>query len=518
LRERARAPTVTPPQGGRGKPQVRVLMKITWKLVLVVLASTALVLSVDGYLRVRHELIDFRADMIDELQTLGRVLERLLTDAWRSGGQQRVMQLIADTNGTTDRIDIRWIEPDKIAAAAEPLSLVEAQSARLLQGEAITIWGRNALGALTLFQYAPIRGPNGTLGVVELSESLAPMHAYARRTVLRTLGLWAGLVGLSGCLLFMIGLVMIGRPMRDIMEKTRRVGGGDLEGPLRLRARDEFAEIAEALNQMCDQLQASQARAHAEMTARIATLEQLRHADRLKTVGSLASGLAHELGTPLNVISGRANLITSGQLGPEDVAKSAHIIKEQVQHMATIIRQVLDFTRRKSPQRTRMDLRSLAQQSLDMIAPLAEQHQAVLVFRASPQAIHVCIEPEQIEQVIVNLITNAWQAMPQGGQIEVEVQQQDRRPPMGLDLATAPYACLMVADQGEGIREEDLLHIFDPFFTTKGTGQGTGLGLSITYGIVHDHEGWIEVANRCGGGACFRVYLPIEDEPCLDAF
>jgi signal transduction histidine kinase len=233
-------------------------------------------------------------------------------------------------------------------------------------------------------------------------------------------------------------------------------------------------------------------------------------------VGSLASGLAHELGTPLNVVSGRANLIASGQLAPDACSNSARIIKEQVQRMAAIIRQVLDFARRKAPQRTLMDLRSLAQQTLDMIAPLAKQHRAILTFRACPEALRVRIEPEQIEQVIVNLITNAWQAMPQGGRIEVEVQPQDRRQPLGRHLATAPYACLTVADEGDGIRDEDLMQIFDPFFTTKGTGQGTGLGLSISYGIVHDHEGWIEALNRSERGACFRVYLPLEDESCLD--
>ncbi|HEY7709032.1 MAG TPA: HAMP domain-containing sensor histidine kinase, partial [Candidatus Entotheonella sp.] len=425
-------------------------------------------------------------------------------------------RLIADTNRSTDRIHMRWIGLDDNTAAAVRLPLADDQLAQLLQGESVTAWEPARGGRSTLFQYAPIRSPNGALGVVELSESLAPMHAYARRTVLRTLGLGGGLVGLSGCFLLVIGMVMIGRPMRHIIDKTRRVGAGDLERPLRLRAHDEFGEIAEALNQMCEQLQASQARAQAEMTARIETLEQLRHADRLKTVGSLASGLAHELGTPLNVVSGRANLIASGQLTPDDCSNSARIIKEQVLRMTTIIRQVLDFARRKSPQRTCVDLRSLAQQTLDMVAPLAEQHQAVLAFRAWPEALRVRIEPGQIEQVIVNLITNAWQAMPQGGRIEVEVQPQGRRPPMGPQT-TAPYACLTVTDEGDGIREEDLLHIFDPFFTTKGTGQGTGLGLSISYGIVHDHEGWIEAANRPERGACFRVYLPLEASPCSRA-
>jgi signal transduction histidine kinase len=493
-------------------------MKITWKLVLVVLASTALVLSVDGYLRVRRELIDFRTDMIDELQTLGRVLEPLLGEAWRNGGRRRVLPLIQDINQSTDRIHIRWMELDKTATAAISMPLTDDQLTQLLQAQTVTTLGRDAFDKPRLYHFAPMGRADGVHGVVEFSESLDPLYAYAHRTIWRTVGLWLALVGLSGCLLLVIGLMMIGRPIHYIIEKTRRVGSGDLEGPLHGRARDEFGEIGQALNQMCEQLKTSQAQAQAEMTARIAALEQLRHVDRLKTIGSLASGLAHELGTPLNVISGRANLIASGELAPEACSKSATIIKNQVQRMTTIIRHVLDFARRRSPQRTRVDLRSLGQQTLDMIAPLAKQQQAVFVFRPSPQAVYVQIEAEQIEQVIVNLITNAWQAMPQGGRIEVEVGRQDCRPPMRLDLPIAPYACLTVSDEGIGIRDEDLPQIFDPFYTTKATGQGTGLGLSITYGIVHDHGGWIEAANRPDRGAYFRVYLPAEDETCLDAF
>jgi two-component system NtrC family sensor kinase len=172
-----------------------------------------------------------------------------------------------------------------------------------------------------------------------------------QQTILRTVFVWVGLVVLSGGLLLLIGVVMIGRPMRRVIEKTRRVGAGDLEGPLHIRTHDEFAKVAAALNQMCEQLKASQQAVRAEIEARLKTLEQLRHADRLKTIGTLVSGIAHELGTPLNVVSGRAGLIASGRLSPAEVADSARIIKEQVQRMTGIIRQLLDFARRKTPKR-----------------------------------------------------------------------------------------------------------------------------------------------------------------------
>jgi signal transduction histidine kinase len=293
---------------------------------------------------------------------------------------------------------------------------------------------------------------------------------------------------------------------------------------------------------MCEQLQASQQAVHAEMEARQQTLEQLRHADRLKTIGTLVSGMAHELGTPLNVVSGRAGLIASGRLSPADVADSARIIKEQVQRMTGIIRQLLDFTRRKTPKRLATDLRTLAHHTLDMLAPFVEQQHVVLTLKTEEAPVSVQVDAGQLQQVLINLVTNAWQAMPQGGPVEVRIHRvrlivgpfgsgmpqggpvevrihrtEGARPPSGIEPPRGSCVCVSVTDQGKGIAEADLPHVFDPFFTTKGVGQGTGLGLSVAYGIVRDHGGWIEVTSQPGAGACFSVYLPMEDEPCPDA-
>lgn len=493
-------------------------MKITVKLVFAVLASTALIFAINGYLRVQREVAAFQTDTMQDIRMLGQVLDKVLADAWHIYGQSRVIQLIEDANASASQKHFRWLSLGPTALAPDGPALEPSQVASLRRGTSVMMTASDASGQPSLSLYVPITVENALVGVLEISESQTAVHEYVHQTILRTMIVWGGLVTLSGGLLLLIGVALIGRPMRRVIEKTRRVGAGDLESPLTFRTHDEFAEVAAALNQMCEQLKASQAAVHAEMEARLKTLEQLRHADRLKTIGTLVSGIAHELGTPLNVVSGRASLIASGRLEPCDVTDSARIIKEQVQRMTGIIRQLLDFARRKTPTRVAVDLRLLVQESLEMLAPLAEQQRAVLTLKADDAPVKVRVDTNQTQQVLINLVTNAWQAMPQGGRIEIGVYRtEDAQPPAGLEPPRGQSACVSVTDHGAGIPAEDLHRIFDPFFTTKGVGQGTGLGLSVAYGIVRDHGGWIEVTSRLGEGARFSMYLPMEDELCLDA-
>jgi two-component system NtrC family sensor kinase len=493
-------------------------MKITLKLILAMLGSTAIIFAGNAYFRVRREVSVFRANMVHDVRLLGQTLEVALADTWRTHGRQRVLDLLAETNASTKQIHLRWLSPDVATGADhDRLPLTPSRLAGLRQGDSMLQTMRGPQGETSLVLYMPVIVGHEMSGVLVIDKSLAPLYTYIRRTVLRTVVVWIGLVGLSGGIMFCIGALVIGRPMRQVIEKSRRVGAGDLDGPLEIHSRDEFAEVAVALNQMSDQLKVAQAAVHAEMESRLQALQQLRHADRLKTIGTLASGIAHELGTPLNVVWGRASLIASGRLASSEVTESVGIIKEQVQRMTAIIRRLLDFARRKTPSRATTDLGDLVQQTLLMLKPSAAQHHATLAVVGSDATVRGKVDTEQIRQVLINLVTNAWQAMPEGGQIEVHVGRKEGiQPPPGLNRTAACYACLSVTDQGEGIPAEDLYHIFDPFFTTKGVGEGTGLGLSVACGIVHDHDGWIDVVSKPGEGTCFTIYLPMEDEPCPD--
>jgi signal transduction histidine kinase len=302
----------------------------------------------------------------------------------------------------------------------------------------------------------------------------------------------------------------IARPLEQLMDKTRRAGKGDFSQPVQLRGQDELAELGRALNDMCEQLSSQQARIQAETTKRLAAMEQLRHADRLKTVGRLAAGIAHEMGTPLNVVSGRAGLIASGRLSVEEMRESALSIKNEADRITGIIRQLLDFARQRTPRRTATDVPELLAHTFELLKPLAEKRHVALRLdvRRAPSAIPV--DPGQIQQVVTNILVNAVQSMPHGGEVSVVLDEQGRRPADAPQSPQGNYLAIAIRDQGVGIPPEHLEHVFEPFFTTKEVGEGTGLGLSIAYGIVQDHGGWIEVASEVGKGSCFTVYLPTE--------
>src|SRR5215813_5125054 len=491
-------------------------MKLTLKLVCVVLAVTVLVLSIAGYLRVQREVDTLQSTMAQDGRLLGQIIGSMLADVWQTQGQARVLQLLEDANASTHRFHFSWIPLESLTTALDRAGVDQQQHAALLRGDRVVVKTHDAQGQATLSVYIPVTVGSEVPGVIEVVQSLAGVQRYVHKTILETLGVGSVLVMLSGCLLLLVGVALIGRPLRSLIEKARRVGAGDLEHPLQVHACDELAEVARALNHMCVQLKTSQAEVHTEMEARLHTLEQLRHADRLKTVGSLASGIAHELGTPLNVVSGRANLIASGRLASSEIADSARTIKEQVQRMTLIIQQLLAFARRKSPKRVSVDLRSVVQHTFDMLKPLADQQCAILTLTADSMPVLVRVDTGQIQQVLMNLVTNAWQSMPTGGQITLEVSHAIIHPPSELTPAAGSYACVSVMDQGIGIPHADLVHIFDPFFTTKDVGHGTGLGLSIAYGIVQDHGGWIDVQSHPGQGTRMTVYVPMEEQPCPD--
>jgi two-component system NtrC family sensor kinase len=324
------------------------------------------------------------------------------------------------------------------------------------------------------------------------------------------------MAAVCGALVMLLGGWFVGRPIRALVDKARRIGAGDLSGPLVLRQRDEIGVLAAEMNAMCDRLARARDELAAATAAKIAMLEQLRHADRLSTVGKLASGIAHELGTPLNVVSGRARLIADG-LSPEETRESAVTIAEQAQRMTRIIRQLLDFARRRSADKSPQDLRAVARQTVSLLAPLAEKRRARLALDERDEPLVADVDLGQLQQALTNLVVNALQAMPEGGVVQVGACRERVRPPADHGGPEDDYLAIWVADEGEGMTEETMAHIFEPFFTTKPAGEGTGLGLSVTYGIVNDHGGWIGLESRVGQGSRFTVYLPEHREQARSA-
>jgi two-component system, NtrC family, sensor kinase len=262
------------------------------------------------------------------------------------------------------------------------------------------------------------------------------------------------------------------------------------------------------MNRMCDRLVLAREHLASETGARLAAMEQLRHADRLTTIGKLAAGVAHEIGTPLNVMSGYAQLIREEHPPGTTTHQNAAIVAQQTERVAGIIRQLLDFARRRSPRRAVHDLSALATQTAALLESLASKRSTSLEVVAPSDEVEVELDGAQIQQALTNLIVNAVHVSPPGAAVRVEVGRRHVSPPAGQEGAAGEYAYVEVRDEGPGISEENRERIFEPFFTTKDVGEGTGLGLSVSYGIVSEHGGWIDVESEPGAGARFTIYLP----------
>jgi signal transduction histidine kinase len=342
------------------------------------------------------------------------------------------------------------------------------------------------------------------LGAVEIAERLGIRNEFIRSNVVGTLAATLAMVGFSGVVVLFMGVWLVGRPLNLLAAKAQRIGQGDLSGPLSFQQRDEIGQLGHEVNAMCERLSEANARSVAETTARIDAIEQLRHADRLITVGRLAAGIAHELGTPLNVIAGRVKMLRRGNVEPEVSGEYLAAVAEQAERMTTIIRQLLDFAGRREPRPTATDLHVIARAIARLVEPIARKHHVSVTVTSEGSAMAVG-DPVQLEQVLSNLVVNGIHACKSGGKVEIACGTE---PASGEAQAGAKRAYLRVSDDGHGMDESTKARIFEPFFTTKDVGQGTGLGLSVAHGIVLENEGSIAVSSQAGQGSTFVVSLP----------
>jgi two-component system NtrC family sensor kinase len=360
--------------------------------------------------------------------------------------------------------------------------------------------------------YLPISITEPALGYLEMSESFHDLNAQSDKILLRTILLSAALVLAAGIVLLTIGTYFVGHPLRQLVQRTKRIGAGDFSHDNSLSGHDELAQLSVSLNTMCDQLETAQNDIRVQSEKRVEAIQQLRHSDRLATVGRLASGVAHELGTPLNVISGRAKMLSADEQAHGESLESLRIIAQQADRMTGIIRQLLDFARHRRTQRGSTDMVGLVREIIDLLQSMARKARVEITLSTPATLPHILVDSGQIQQALINVVVNGIQAMPEGGTVAVTLSVDRKLWPKGQSRVERPCMVIEVADEGMGISEEHTKQIFDPFFTTKEVGSGTGLGLSITHGIIEDHDGFITVQSVIDRGTTFAIYLPMEEE------
>ncbi len=254
-----------------------------------------------------------------------------------------------------------------------------------------------------------------------------------------------------------------------------------------------------------------------DITERRQLGEQLRQSQKMEAIGQLAGGVAHDFNNILTVIHGHASLLLVDTSVTKNAARSAQQIAQAAERAAGLTRQLLTFSRRQVMQPRRLDLNEVVSNMTMMLGRILGEDIA-LQLNYWPQPAFVKADASMIEQVLLNLVVNARDAMPKGGQLAIKIALSKATSPQrafGAGSRATEFVCLNVTDNGSGIDPETLRHIFEPFFTTKEVGKGTGLGLATVYGIVNQHQGWIEVDSEIGRGSTFRVFLPAAKEPTV---
>ena len=484
-------------------------MKLARHLIAAVILVMVLVMSANAYLSVDREYELLRSRIRREQQIMARALSEAVSSTWRGEGRTAALSLVVAANMRQGDALIRWVWLDApIEEVHRPHVRADILKTMLMSQETAAI--EDAAGDDRIFTYTMVSVPEPRRGALELSEAFGPVREYARASVVRIFISTAVVAVVCAVTSLVLGFLFVGRPVRSLIEQARRVGSGDLSQRITFTQDDEMAELARETNAMCDRLAEAKERLAVETYEKIAMLEAMRHADRLKTVGQLASGVAHELGTPLNVVLGRAKMVIDQEGIAAEPVKHARSIVEQAERMTVIIRQLLDFARRRGPKLETMGLRQMSEHAVTMLSPLAEKRGVTLAIVPGPEAGVLELDSNQIHQALANLIVNAVQAMPKAGTVRISIERRRARPPPDRNEPEGDYVALEVADEGVGIPTENLSRLFDPFFTTKAVGEGTGLGLSVSYGIVRDHGGWIGVGTEPGKGSRFTIYLPAQ--------
>jgi signal transduction histidine kinase len=406
-----------------------------------------------------------------------------------------------------DQLETRWVRLDGAGDAERPrVALSSEERAALAAGDVGRVERHTDDGEVRRNVYVPMAAREPTL--LEASESLQRQRKFVDMS--HTMMALATIVVATVCGLIAIalGVRFVGWPVRLIAEQARRMGAGDFSRRLDIDQHDEIGELSKEMNGLCDRLVAARDAVTAATEARVVALEQLRHADRLATVGQLASGVAHELGTPLSVVAARAGLLRAGDASAAEVAESGTVIAEQAARMTAIIRQLLDLSRRRGPQLGVADLRGVVTRTAELLSSMARGRGVTLDLVMQSTPLLAEIDVNQLQQALAHVVVNAVQAMPKSGRVEIAARTCRARPPVD-GAPEDDYACVTVEDEGTGIDPAQLRRVFEPFFTTKDVGEGTGLGLSVAEGIVTDHKGWIAVASVPGQGSRFDIYLPL---------
>jgi signal transduction histidine kinase len=484
-------------------------MGLRQRVILIITIPALLAIGVHGALRVRQQHAQLLAAEKKTLALTAKAVQIAVENSLRAGQWTDVNHLVSEMVERQDAIDrIRLFDRKaQLIFVSNPLKIgdtIPAEALRRVISSGISeefYAPRANQSVLTML--VPVRGALGIDGAMEiarLSDEMDDRVVAAIIDVLVRLGLLLCVtVGLTA---FVLQRQVL-RPLDRLAEGIQRLGRGESGVALAVDRGDELGQVAQQFNEMTQRLRDAHERLLAETERAFALEQQARQTGALAVAGKLAVALAHEVGTPLNIISGRAEYLLS-RLPEDDPARKDLIgIVDQIDRISGIIASLLDTLRPQKPMLGAVRLSDVFDRLVPLVAHAARRRDVALDVEARADLPALCADANQLQQVLINLLVNAIEASPPAGRVDVTATEETREGREGI--------AIHVSDSGPGVAPELRAAVFQPFFTTKPRGQGTGLGLAICRDIVRDHGGTIEVADHAGG-AMFVVWLPASHE------
>ncbi|MBU2559376.1 HAMP domain-containing protein, partial [archaeon] len=315
--------------------------------------------------------------------------------------------------------------------------------------------------------------------IAEMGKSEVYSPIYGLRN-----GILAAVLILVGGLVFLVPPIArtMTNPLMQLVKGAGEIGRGRFDYRINVKTDDEIGELSLAFNKMAEDIDTAQ--------------KQLIQSEKMASLGQLSAGVAHEINNPLANISLNAQMLLQ-DVTDEKVIGRLTKIENNVDRATRIVKSLLEFSRTPEFHPTLTDINELISKTLDIVEHEVKRLEVIKKFQKELPPVPV--DPNQLQQVIMNMITNAAQAMPGGGTLTLRTEK------------IGDIVEIEIRDTGDGISGENLTKIFDPFFTTKKVGKGTGLGLSISYRIIEKHGGYIDVDSEPGKGTSFTIKLPSGD-------
>jgi signal transduction histidine kinase len=491
------------------------------RLVVLPLLTLMVITGTFDYLRLARE----RARLVAQTQederifaeTLALAVSRNVHWGWTSAELRDLLEDIAARSGLIAVVydPNGQVVAQTVAPGATPSAPDAAVRGALAANEPAS--RIEAVGTSRIFRHIqPFRWPGGRTAAIEVRQPLDAMEAAFQGEIRDRI--LSRVVMLIAFVLSLVAVTRwsITRPIRLLIHGARAVGRGDLSQRIEVARRDEIGQLAEEFNRMAGNLEAAHQEIVRQAEERLRLEQEVQQAQKMAAVGMLAAEVAHEIGTPLNVVAGRAEVLA--RVIPIDHPERRHLdlILGQTERISEIIRALLDYSRPRRPAPGR-----------EAVVPILARVADLLVgrCRAKGVRIHLAVpiglpeiwgHADHLQQLFLNLFLNALDASPRGGTIRVvegpePVLPGEGRAAITRGKAEAPCLAIHIVDEGGGIPPDRLDHVFQPFFSTKNRGHGTGLGLPIAEEIVRAHQGEVEVLSIPGRGTEVIVRLPLAE-------